>query len=439
MSSEISALVKHACPACGAQAEWNPARQKLVCAFCGTESPYQFNRETGKVTELDLVTTLRELPADERGWQTARRSVQCQSCKAVMVFDPERVGQNCEFCGSPSLVSYDEIKAPIRPTGVLPFTIDKARVRDDIRRWWRSKWLAPGRLAKAALVDTVHSLYIPYWTFDAQVHCPWDAEAGYHYYVNVEGRDSKGNRVVRREQRTRWEAASGVVDHFFDDEPVPGTQGLPIGLLRQVEPFPTQEVVPYDTAFLSGHVVEHYRVVLLDAANQSQEQMHAALEELCAREIPGDTYRNLRIHPDYSSRTFKHVLVPVWLLSYNYGARAFQVIVNGYTGKIAGKYPFSVWKILFFVLLAAIALVTFLMVAAEAQTIHPAAGWQIMSNAIPADACEVDRTSGNRRNDTIERGRQSCRSSWSRRATTLKAPRVSSKRVDRAGARPFRS
>ena len=35
------ALEKHPCPACGAQAEWNPGKQKLVCPFCGTESPYQ--------------------------------------------------------------------------------------------------------------------------------------------------------------------------------------------------------------------------------------------------------------------------------------------------------------------------------------------------------------------------------------------------------------
>ena len=45
MSPEISALDKHACPACGAQAEWNPTKQKLVCPFCGTESPYQFDRD----------------------------------------------------------------------------------------------------------------------------------------------------------------------------------------------------------------------------------------------------------------------------------------------------------------------------------------------------------------------------------------------------------
>jgi len=357
MSTQVTALEKHECPACGAQAEWNPAKQKLVCPFCGTESPYQIDRELGKIVELDLVKALRELPDADRGWQAERRSVQCQSCRAVMVFDPARVGQNCEFCGSPALVDYQEIRAPIRPQGVLPFRIDTSRVRDDIRRWWKSKWFAPGRLARTALVDTIRSLYIPYWTFDAQVHCPWTAEAGYYYYVTVPGRDAKGRPIMRQERRTRWEPAAGVVDQFFDDEAVPGTQGLPIDLLRKVEPFPTPEIVPYDTAFLSGHVVEHYQVVLLDAAQRSLEQMQAKLVVLCARQVPGDTHRNLQINPLFSGRTFKHILVPVWLLTYDYGSKAYRVIVNGYTGTIAGRYPYSFWKIAFVVLLAAIAAV----------------------------------------------------------------------------------
>ena len=136
---------------------------------------------------------------------------------------------------------------------------------------------------------------------------------------------------------------------------MPGTRGLPVDLLRQVEPFPTQEIVAYDTAFLSGHVVEHYQVVLLDAAQRSQEQMHAKLQALCAQQVPGDTYRNLVINPSYASRTFKHVLVPIWLLTYNYGAKAYQVIVNGYTGQIAGNRPYSAWKIFFAVVAAILA------------------------------------------------------------------------------------
>jgi hypothetical protein len=163
--------------------------------------------------------------------------------------------------------------------------------------------------------------------------------------VNVEGRDSQGRRVVRQERRVRWEAASGVVDHRFDDELVPATRGIPHALLRRIEPFPTAELVPYDTGFLSGHVVEHYQVVLLEAAKASQDQMHARLLELCAAQVPGDTHRNLRIHPQYSSQTFKHILVPVYLLTYLYGRTAYQVLVNGYTGTVAGGRPYSFWKI----------------------------------------------------------------------------------------------
>ena len=218
----------------------------------------------------------------------------------------------------------------------------------------------------AALVDTIKSLYIPYWTFDAQVHCPWTAEAGYYYYVNVPGVDAKGRPVMRRERRVRWEPAAGVVDTFFDDEAVPGTQGVPLDLLRKVEPFPTKEVVAYDTAFLSGHVVEHYQVVLLDAAQRSLEQMQAKLVALCAQQIPGDTQRNLQIYPEYSGRTFKHVLVPVWLLKYDFGSKPYQVIVNGYTGTIAGRHPYSFWKIALLVLLAA--LVALVVIWANSQS-----------------------------------------------------------------------
>jgi hypothetical protein len=322
-----------------------------VCPFCGNESPYKIDRRSGTVAENDLAAALAAARNTPDTWKEQQRKVQCQSCRAVMVYDAARVGQNCEFCGSPSLLAYQEIKSPISPKGLLPFKIDRNHVRDDIRRWWRSKWLAPNKLARTALVDTVHSVYIPYWTFDAQVHCPWEAEAGHYYYV----RDSKG----RPQRRVRWEPASGVVDHTFDDELVPGTTGVDLQLLRQVEPFPTRECVAYDTAFLSGHVVEHYQVALTEAAANSEAQMRARLEQICGSRVPGDTYRNLRIYPTFSGNTFKHLLVPIWLLVYMFGRRNFQVVVNGYTGRIAGRYPYSPWKVAFLVLLAILAFMLF--------------------------------------------------------------------------------
>jgi len=361
--SEITAIEKHACPACGAQAEWNPAKQKLVCPFCGTESPYDVDAATGAIQEIDLVRTLREMPDDLRGWQAERKTVQCRSCRAVMVFDAAKVGQNCEFCGSPALVDYQEIKAPIRPQSLLPFKVSEPQVREQIRRWYASKWLAPGALKSRALVDRVRGVYIPYWTFDAQADCPWEAEAGHYYYTTESYRDNQGRNQTRQVRHVRWEPASGRVQHFFDDEPVPGTHGVSHALLREVEPFRTTELVPYDTAFLSGFIVEHYQIVLLDAAQASQDAMTRKLNEMCAAEVPGDTYRNLQIHPVFSGQTFKHILVPVWLLSYLYGTKTYQVVVNGYDGRMAGQYPKSPWKIALLVLLAIIVFLIFLVVS----------------------------------------------------------------------------
>ena len=46
--------------------------------------------------------------------------------------------------------------------------------------------------------------------------------------------------------------------------------------------------------------------------------------------------------------------MPVWLLTYIYGEPSCQVVVNGYTGKMAGEYPKSPWKIALLVILAII-------------------------------------------------------------------------------------
>ncbi len=349
--TEVTALEKHSCPACGAQAEWSASKHALICPFCGTEAPAELD-DAGEVQEIDLVATLRDMPEDLRGWSTEKRTVRCRSCKATSVFDPDRVAQRCEFCGSPELVDYDEIKAPIRPQSLLPFKVPDTEVRESIRGWFAGKWLAPGKFKSRALVDTVHGVYLPYWTFDSEVDCPWSAEAGHYYYETKEYTDNDGKRQTRQVRHTRWEHASGRVRHFFDDEPIPGSQGVNMELLRGVEPFPTRtDLVPYDTAYVSGYVVEHYKVVLIDAAKRARESMEHQLRALCAREVPGDTHRGLQIDPRYSGETFKHVLVPVWLLTYDYHGRPFQVVVNGYSGKIAGRYPKSGWKIFFLILL----------------------------------------------------------------------------------------
>ncbi len=59
--AQYTALEKHACAACGAQAEWHPARQALVCSFCGTENETEVDLSAGHHQEFteDCATCCR--------------------------------------------------------------------------------------------------------------------------------------------------------------------------------------------------------------------------------------------------------------------------------------------------------------------------------------------------------------------------------------------
>ena len=357
--SPTVALSKFACPACGGEATWNPARQKLVCPFCGTESPAR-EGAAGAIVEHDLVAALRGVGDDARGWQAERRQVKCQSCNAISVLDPARQAQNCEFCGSAQLVPYEESKPAFRPESILPFKISESDARDRIRAWYGKLWLAPSALARKALTDTVRGIYLPYWTFDARGDAEWTAEAG-HYYYTTETFEQNGRVQTRQVQHVRWEPAAGRVQQAFDDDLVCASVGIHADLLRGVEPFPTGELRPYDAGYVAGWVVERYQIDLIAAAQRSREAMDAKMRALAVREVPGDTYRNLSVRTRYSAQTFKHILAPVWFLSYTYGARAFQCVMNGVTGAVAGEYPKSPWKVA--LLVVAIVIVVFIVLS----------------------------------------------------------------------------
>lgn len=349
---EVTAISKFACPACGAEAVWTPSKKALVCPYCSTVSPAELKADGSLIEENDLVSALRAIPDDQRGWAAKRKTVKCQSCHAISVFDEKRVAQRCDFCGSPSIISMEDVGAPIRPGSQLPFKVPESQVREDIRRWYGSHFWAPNKLGAKALTDTLHGMYLPYWTFDAHAECPWEAEAGRYYYTT----NSKGERT----RNIRWEYASGHVSTDFDDVLVPASKGVHTNLLEQLQPFPTTtDLLPYDPGYLSGWVVEQYQLDLIQAAQSSRQRMDDLLRAQCIAQIRGDTHRNLKMAPDYSTQTFKHILLPVWLLSYTYGTKTFQVAVNGSTGKITGEYPLSWVKITIAILIVLIILIIF--------------------------------------------------------------------------------
>ncbi len=331
---------KFPCGTCGADVVWNPGAAALKCPYCGSETALP--TVSDQVVERPLEEALQA--PRSLGWGAERKSVKCTKCGATTTFDPGVSASRCAFCATPAVVEAPTMSDHVRPAGLLPFAVDRNAASKSFRSWVSGLWFRPNDLRTKSSVTAMQGVYVPFWTFDALSHNRWTAEAGHYYTVQVEAIEN-GKRVMRPERRTRWEPASGFLEKAFDDVPVPASKGLPPGLARGVEPFPTGGLVPYDPQYLSGFLAEEYAVDLPDAVAVAKERMTQEIFAACAGQVPGDTQRNLRVSTAWSGLSCKNALLPLWISAYEYGGKPFRFLVNGVTGKVDGNAPFSVAKI----------------------------------------------------------------------------------------------
>lgn len=74
-------------------------------------------------------------------------------------------------------------------------------------------------------------------------------------------------------------------------------------------------------------------------------KLNGSIERKIMEENHADRIRNLRIESSFSKLTYKYLLLPVWISSYKYKEKVYQFMVNGQTGKVSGKTPISIPKI----------------------------------------------------------------------------------------------
>ena len=283
-----------------------------------------------------------------RGLGTPVTQVSCNDCGATVNVTPGEQTAKCAFCGSQQVLAQEAPGTAIRPESLVPFLVDKAGANQKFEQWLARLWFRPSDLKKMARLHEMGGVYIPFWTFDAWVRSTWHAEAGFHYYETEFYTDEDGNRETRQVQRTRWEPASGWRNDFFDDTLVCASKGLPPALVAKFRSFDTKQLSPYKPEFLAGWRAEAYAVDLMPAWGTAQDDMCRAQQIRCAGDVPGDTHRNLHVQNNFSNVTFKHILLPIWIAAYRYKGKPYQFLVNGQTGEVVGKAPWSVLKISLF-------------------------------------------------------------------------------------------
>lgn len=326
------------CPSCGGVMDFDPATGGLSCPYCGhtQEIPVE---EAGAESAEELA--LEE--ADKVGncnWGVSKKTVICNACGAESVYDALEISAVCPFCGSNQVMEAAD-KDTMAPGGVVPFQISDKQASDLFKNWIRHRWFCPKLAKESAKAKNFKGIYLPFWTFDALTQSVFQGEFG---------RDKvKKKADGKTEIETTWHSVRGEHEEFFDDELICATTNHNQSMLQGLEPYNTADNKAYRPEYVAGFAAERYAIGIKEAWQMAKEsikyKLRGNIERRIIKDKQADRVRNLRIDSTFSKLTYKYLLLPVWISSYKYKEKVYQFMVNGQTGKVSGKTPISIPKV----------------------------------------------------------------------------------------------
>jgi predicted RNA-binding Zn-ribbon protein involved in translation (DUF1610 family) len=330
---------------CGAQLVFDIRSQQLKCPACGNVVP--IIEDAGRqVVEHDLRAAWGQQPSGisrfaGAGGEVAQKEIVCQNCGGHTTFTGTLTAIRCPYCATP--IQRDDVQdAPDRLPidAVLPFRLDEPTARTEVDKWINGRWFAPSEFKKYNETGSFTSIYVAYFTYDATAVTDYTGERGRHYTVTVGSGENQ-----RTETRTDWTYVSGQVTNTFDDLPVLANTGLDEKKVEALEPWPTEHARPFSAEYVAGHLSRTYDLSVEQAFDKAKSTMEGEIDSTVRGDIGGDEQRVHSKNTQWLNMTFKHLLLPIWLLTVIYNGQPFQVCINGFTGEVQGRRPYSKVKI----------------------------------------------------------------------------------------------
>ncbi|GAB3864248.1 hypothetical protein GCM10028801_33090 [Nocardioides maradonensis] len=337
--------ISSVCPSCGDQLAYVPGTMLLKCATCGTEVPIKAVEAT--ITEHSLDDWEARNPTTFVA-NVAAHELRCQNCGATT--ETTNLASKCQFCGG-ALVATDRPEGLVAPEGVIPFQVQNKQAHEAFGKWVTSRWFAPNALKKVGSTEGLTGTYIPHWTYDSHTETDYTGQRGDYYYTTETREVSDGQGGTRtetyQERHTAWRHASGHVARDFDDVLVLGSHALDPKKVNKMGPWRLADAKPFQDEFLTGFAAVRYDLDPQAGAEQAKQQMVSVIEGDVRSDIGGDEQRISGMDVAYSSNTFKLLLMPLWIATYVFAGKTWQVMVNANTGEVVGDRPYSPWKITF--------------------------------------------------------------------------------------------
>ncbi|MED4788095.1 TFIIB-type zinc ribbon-containing protein [Bacillus atrophaeus] len=314
-------VISYKCPNCGSDMVFDSGSGMLSCHSCGRQDNIE------NLPKENITTRFSEDEAKE---------YQCENCGAVLITEAETTATTCGFCGGAAVLA-DRLSGDLAPAKVIPFTISKEEAVQAFRKWCKKGLLTPKGFMSADRIKSITGMYVPFWMFDL------------HSKVQVNAHCTRVHRYTEGDYNcteTEYYEAFRDINLDYLKIPVDASEKMNDELMDKLEPYSYDELKDFQTAYLAGFTAEKYNYTDDELFPRAEDKIGTYIDSYISSSFSGYTTVNVR---DKYINTKKvnsfYVLLPVWMVSYDYERSEHIFAMNGQTGKVVGKPPISSGKV----------------------------------------------------------------------------------------------
>ena len=314
-------VIHYKCPSCGDDMAFDSESGKLSCPSCGRQENIEsFNEDF-------ITTTFSEDEAKE---------YYCENCGAHVLTDADTTATHCSFCGA-GVVLADRLSGDLAPAKVIPFTISKEEAIAAFKKWCKNGRLTPKGFMSADRIKKITGIYVPFWMYDLNSKAKVSA-------LGTKVRTYTRGEYVYTE--TKYDDVFRDVDVSYLKVPVDASEKMSDELMDKLEPYHYGDLKDFKTPYLAGYLAEKYNHTDEELLPRVKSRVNEFVEDYVRSTIHGYSsvqYKSKDINTQ-KMRSF-YVLLPVWMVYYDFDKQEHTFAMNGQTGKVVGKPPISIGKV----------------------------------------------------------------------------------------------
>lgn len=266
----------------------------------------------------------------------------------------------CPYCASPAVISQAVTPDRPPPSFAIGFVIDQTEATRLVRKWIAGAHIFSRSDFKRAAPQSTRGVYLPAYLYGAVADSSYTAEIGEDYtetetYTTTDGNGKTVTRT-RTVTKTEWRNLRGTHACYVVDVIVTASQGTNNAALEAIEPFDLRSLRRYAPDLVTGWLAEAPSRTQADCFEMAHGETIAKVGVQLRQFMPGDSHRNLNYQTQLSREVIDLVLLPIWSFAVRYDNEKppVQILVNGQTGRVAGRVPVSSAKVIAAVIVAVI-------------------------------------------------------------------------------------